>query len=808
MSQFWSDLRFACRTLGAKPVFTVIAVLSLALGIGANTAIFSLIQGAVLRNLPFRAPDRLVHIGDHQPCCESVSLSPGEYLDYKHRNKAFQDIAAMAWQNMTLNGKGDAQSLRGRAVTTNFFEVLGAHPQLGRLMSSKIDTPNADSRVAVISDSLWKSKFASDPSVVGRNITLNGRPFKVVGVLAIHEEYPSDIQVWVSPRVTVPEYEEFGTQPMDIAQQYGNHWLQGLGRMKDGVPVAKARAELRTIADQIDRAHDETGHWATVSPLQAVVAGDVRPALAVLSTAVLVLLLIACANLAGMLLARASGRRRELAVRFAIGASRWEVTRLLLVESGILAFAGGLLGIALAYGGLRLLNLYSPYKFPEALAPSLNLPVLAFCIVVSVVAALASGLIPALTASQIDVQEGLKDASKGSSSLNSQKLRRTLVTGEIALSVMLLIGALLLIRSFSKILGVDPGFNPARVTTVQVSLPQTRYSEPKQIISFWDRLLANVKTIPGVESVGVSSAIPTYGIGSGADFEVEGIPAAKGKAPYADYLEIAPQTIPTLRIPLVSGRNLTEHDRENSNVILVNKTFADRFFTHQSAIGKKVRLGDKSPWETIVGVAQDVKWNGLDADKSLVIYRTYAQFERLTSAALMVRMKPGAAISLAQLQASVNVLDRDIAVSEFRSLDSYVDESLGQRRFLLALLTGFSGVAVLLAGMGLYAVLAYSVQQRRREIGIRVAVGATRSDVLSIVLGESLAIAGFGIIAGIVGAAWATLFLKSMLFGITQTDALAYGSAVLCILGATLAASLAPAMRAAQVDPVSALRYE
>ncbi|MBV9613210.1 MAG: ABC transporter permease, partial [Acidobacteriaceae bacterium] len=540
MAHVWSDLRFASRTLRAKPAFTAVAVVSLALGIGANTAIFSVVDSALLRSLPFHNPDRLVLIGDHQPCCDSVSLSPGEYLDYKRQNKTFEDIAAIAWQALTLTGGAEARTVNSRAVTTNFFEVLGAHAEIGRLMSPKMDRPGSTPRVAVISDALWRSRFASDANIVGKEISLGLKPFKIVGVLAPHQEYPTDVEVWISPRLQVPEYLETTDQNPKIAETYGNHWLIGLGRLKPGIRLPTARAEMRTIADRIDAAHDEPGHWAVLGPLQGNMVQLIRPALGILGTAVVILLLIACANLAGLMMARATGRHRELAVRVAVGASNWELTRLLLSESFVLALSGGCLGVAFAFAALRLLEHYSPYQLPPALAPRIDVTVLLFCTAISFLTALLTGLVPAVTAGRVDINEALKETAKASASVATRRMRGLLVAAEIALSVTLLVGAFLLLRSFSNLLAVDPGFQSAGVTTGEILLARSRYVKPEQVNEFWTGLLAKVRALPGVESAGISSDLPIAGVGSGGDFEVEGHPIPRDKLPYSYHLYVSP----------------------------------------------------------------------------------------------------------------------------------------------------------------------------------------------------------------------------------------------------------------------------
>ncbi len=810
MSQIWSDLRFASRTLRAEPAFAGIAILSLALGIGANTAIFSVVQSVLLRNLPYRNAQQLLHVGDHQPCCEDVPMSPGEYLDYKAQNKSLQGLAAWTWQSLTLTGNAEPQRLQGRAVTPNFFDVLGAKPELGRLMSSRIDQPSSATRVAVLSDSLWRGRFAGDPNIVGRDIRLNGNLFRVIGVLAGKQEYPADAEIWINARVAVPEFQETESIPAGIAQNYQMHWLEGVARLKPGVSPAAAGEDLQIIARRIDAAHpDQKGHWAVTLPLQRAIVHDIRPALLVLLTAVALLLLIACANITGLMLARSTARVRELAIRISLGATRWEVTRLLLSESLLLAGAGGACGIFIALGALRLINLYSPYELPAALAPNLNFAVLCLALGITLFSALITGVIPALNATNIDINQGLKESAKGTSSKGTQRLRRILVMSEVALSVMLLIGACLLLRSFSRLLTLNPGSNSARVLTAQISLPRTRYSKLEDINNFWNRLLPRVQSLPGVESVGFSSDIPTTGASEAGNFEVEGQPNTSRNAPYADHLYVSPSLFSALGIPIIRGRNFTEDDRLHSNpVVLINKTMADRLFANQNPIGKHLRGGTDSPWETIVGVVGNVQWEGLGSQPSLDIYRSYAQVGYVSSGALILRLRPGMAIQAADLRRTVQALDSDLPIYKVKSLSSYIDQSLGHRGFLLGLIGAFSGLAILLAGIGLNAILAYSVEQRRQEIGIRVAVGASKGDVLWLVLRECLVIASAGVAAGLLGATWSSSLLRSMLFGVSSGDAVAYAVAVILIVAVAVAASLVPALRAARVDPVSALRYQ
>jgi putative ABC transport system permease protein len=493
-----------------------------------------------------------------------------------------------------------------------------------------------------------------------------------------------------------------------------------------------------------------------------------------------------------------------------LGASRRRIIRLLLLEAGTLAAIGGVLGIAFAEASLELLKGYSPYELPPALAPELNGPVLLFCLGTVCFAALATGIIPGLRASQINEIGGLKEGAKGTASSKMLLLRRVLVTGEIALSVLLLIGALLMVRSFRRLLSVDPGFASERVMTAAVLLPPKSYANDAQVTQFWDQLLQRVHQLPGVESAAISSAMPTEGIGMSGDFEVKGHPAPKGESGwYASDVFVASDLLRTLQIPLLAGRNLTDQDRKNhAPVVLINKTTADKLFPHETPIGQLLRGGDHSPWETIVGVVGNVKWDGLDAGASLEIYRMYAQAENVLSATLMIRTNPDTGVTVTDVQKAVQSVDRNVPVSEFKPLSAAVDQSLGQRRFLLGMLSVFSTMAVILAATGLYAVLAFTVQQRRREIGIRVAVGASTADVIWLVMRDSLAMAVVGLACGIGAALWCSTLLNSLLFGISQTDVSTYGAAVVMMGAVALAASSLPAFRATRTDPAIALRYE
>ncbi len=809
MKNFWIDLRFAWRTLRTKPVFTAVAVLSLALGIGTNTAIFSIVESSLLRGLPYNHADQLVQLGIHQPCCNFTPLSPGEYFDYSHQAKTLSGLAAFVWQPGTLTGQSDTKNLQTFSVTTNYFDVLGAKPEIGRLLSPKIDKASTETRVAVLSDAAWRSIFGGDHKIIGKDITLNSHSFRVVGVVQPKQQYPSGGQIFISPRVDVPEYKE-GPLPRDINQQYDNHWMQAIGRLRPGYTIQQSAAELKTISASIAAQHPDgdRGYYARLKPLQDVIVGDVRPAILTLLIAVVLLLLIACANLAGLLLARANGRIRELAVRVALGATRWEIVRLMLSESLLLAIFGGALGIVLAAGSIRLLIHYSPYDLPAALAPELNLPVLAFCLGVTALAALISGILPAFNAARLNVNTSLKEGSKGTLSAGTHRLRRFLVGGEIAVSVMLLIGASLLIHSFSKLVNIDPGFDPQNVLSAHLFLPQTRFPQDAQVANFWHGLLSRLDALPGVQSAGLLFNLPMAHEDSGGDLQIEGQTYGPNHpAPYADSHIVSSHTFETLHVPLIQGRMFNERDNSKSpTVAIINKHFAEKYFPHESPIGKRFKW-ENNTFALIVGVVGDMKYYSLDEKPELDLYTYYAQTPVHISG-LLLRSKPDSTVSVADLRRFVHGLDASIPLTDVKPLGDYLGQSLAARKFLLGLVTTFSGLAILLAAIGLYAVLAYSVQQRKQEIGIRVALGATSSNVLWLILRESLLIAVIGTSIGLLGATWATSFLKSMLYGVTATDTTAYVASVFLILTVAIAASLAPAIRATKIDPITALRYE
>lgn len=799
------DLQFSWRSLRARPLFTAIAVLSLALGIGANTAIFSVIESSLLRGLPYRNAERLAVVNITNPHWEDASMSAPEFVEYQRQARMLSGLAAFSSQSLVLTGAGDAHKLAGESVTPNYFDVLGATAERGRLLSPEIDKPGAETRTAVISDSLWRSGFGSDPKIVGRDITLSGMDFRIVGVLSPKQEYPNGAQVWLSARYAVPERNE-SESPNNYLTSYGEYYLTALARTKQGITLAEAQAEALVIFENNGMHHPQAKYDSpSLQALQDSIVQRMRPALWTIVIAVVLLLLIACANLAGLLLARATGRTREFAVRLAVGATRTEIMRLSLAESLLLAAGGCILGVAIAAAGVKLIAHSRTFHLPAALAPEINIPVLLFCVAVSALSALLSGLIPALQSSQTDVNTGLKEGGKGSASQSTHRLRGLLVSAEIAISVMLLIAAGLLVHSFAKLISVDPGFNPRGALTAHLSLSETSYKTDAEINGFWRRLLSSTSVMPGVSAAGLLNYFPFSGSRGTSLVRIEG-------RHYASIMNglpvneraVSPETFKALGVPLLAGRVISEKDTADSPfVAVISKRFADVAFPHENPIGKRYDGAHISGWITIVGVVGNVTFQQLSQAPELDAYYSYQQ-DATTYSGIILRGNP----SVHDLRRIVHNLDPNVPVTSVRPLGDYVSQSLASRRFLLELLTTFSGLAILLAGIGLYAILAYSVQQRKQEIGIRVALGATSADVLWLVLRECLVIVLMGTALGSFGASWATSLLKSMLYGVTSTDLAAYTAAVILILAVALAASLAPAIRATKIDPVNALRYE
>ncbi|HZU24730.1 MAG TPA: ABC transporter permease [Bryobacteraceae bacterium] len=810
MRKLMQDLRFAIRQLRAAPGFAVTTILTLALGIGATTAIFSLVNAVLLRPLPFPGPDRLMSVRegtfppDAGPSAPAIpdSFSYADFLDWRARNHSFTGMASCRDDAKVLSGHGEARHLNAAVVSSNFLRVLGVKPLLGPGFQSEDD--KSGHYRAALSYSLWQSEFGASPAIVGQSITLDGRAYTVVAVMPQDFAFP----------ITNPPIALWTTMADDdeMVPQRGAHMVSVIGRLRPAVTPERARADLVVIARNIAAQYPKTNKTYTsafVKPELEQLTGNTRPALRMLFAAVTLLLLISCANVAGLLLARASRRSTEIAVRTALGASRREIVRQLLVEAVALALCGGFAGVLLAQALLAMLLRFVPKDLPRVHDVSIDLAVLAFVLVVSVLTGILFGLAPAWSISRVDPASGLRDGARGIASAR-HRLHDWLVIGETALGLVLLAASGLLIRSLVRTLDADPGFDPRHVMTAALDVPFTAYPKLEHV-RFYDDLMSRVSALPGVESVAASYPLPLSGNEFTIDFQIEGRPVTPGDEPYTQLAIVTPEFFRTLRIPVLAGRAFTvRDDSRGAPVMIVNQKFARRFFPGENPIGKRVQpgLADgilKHPWREIVGVVGDVKVHGLTTEAEAQYYLPFAQAV-ITSPALLVRTGSDPASLIAPVRRELAQMDSQSAMYNAGPMRDSVYQSAAQPRFRTMLLTSFAALALLLSAVGLYAVLSYMVAQRAREIGVRVAVGAQRADILRLVLSRGLALAGAGLITGLALSAALSSLLGGMLYGVRPSDppTLIAVSALLLIISLTAAAI--PAMRAARLDPMTTLR--
>ncbi|HJQ22475.1 MAG TPA: ABC transporter permease [Blastocatellia bacterium] len=812
METLWHDLRFALRTLLKKPGFTFVLVLALALGIGANTAIFSVVNAVLLRPLPYKQADRLVWIWGTNPRndIEHETASAPDYHDWKTQGQSFEEMGAFVNTRLTLTGSGEPERYDAAYVTDGFFEVLGVPAAIGRTFTPDEDKPNGP-RVIILSQGLWQRRFGGDANIVGQAITINGRPFTVVGVMPAHFKHPRPesnrkAEMWVPLQV---DYAKAGRR---------GDYLGVIARLKPGATIEQARAEMSTIAAQLEQQYPDTNNgWGTiVVSLHERFVGDVRPVLVVLLGAVGFLLLIACANVANLLLARAAARQKEMAIRTALGARRWRIIRQLLTESVLLAVVGGALGLLLALWGVEALVALSPGNLPRLNEVNLDTRVLLFTFGVSLVTGVLFGLFPALQAANPNLNETLKEGGRGmSESGRGGRARQLLVVAEVALALVPLVGAGLMVKSFIHLQEVNPGFDPDRVLAVEVYLPGTTYKEGEQATAFFQQLMTRVQNLPGVEAAGAIDTLPLAGGGNVIAFYVEGhMPQPTDKTPDAEYRFVTPEYFKTMNIPLLRGRYLSEQDGPKTpKAFVINDTLARLYFGDEDPIGKRMNLGDeKDPdWHTVVGIVQDTRHEGLNAEPYPQMYATITQESR-RSMVLVARTAGDPAKMIPTIRDTVTEMDRTLALNNARTMSQVVSESIARPRFNMLLMTLFAVVALVLAGVGIYGVMAYSVTQRTHEIGVRMALGASSTDVLRMVVRQGLGLTLVGVGIGLAGAFVITKLIASLLTGLlfqvgTHDPLTFVGIAVLLVLVA-LAACLIPARRATKVDPMIALRYE
>jgi predicted permease len=803
----WQDLRYGLRTLVKNPGFTTVAVIALALGIGANSAIFSVVNAVLLRPLPYKDPDRLVMVweDDTKGGYPRDTPAAANYIDWRDQNRVFEGMAALADQSFNLTGVGEPERIEGKRVSASLFTLLGVEPQLGRAFLPEEDAPGGN-RVVILSHGLWQRRFGSDMKIIGQPLTLNGESFTVVGVMPPDFQFPSrEAELWVPLALSSKE-----------AASRGRHYLEVLARLKPGVTLQQAQAEMTTIAIRLQQQYpaQNTDLGAVVTSLHEHVAGDIKPALLVLLGAVGFVLLVACANVANLLLARAAVRQKEIAIRVALGASRLRLIRQFLTESILLAALGGGVGLLLSLWGVSLLQSFIPESISQVKAVTLDGRVLVFTLLVSLLTGLIFGLAPATQASNFNLNETLKEGGRDSAAgSRGNRLRGLLVITEVAVSLLLLIGAGLLINSFLRLRHVEPGFRTDNLLTMKVVLPKLKYPNQARRSAFYTDLLHRVEALPGVKSAAVTTNLPLYRQGNSTSITIEGRPdPAPGQEPIVVTRVISPHYFQTMSIQLSQGRDFSEQDRADSPAVLViSETMARKFWPGEDPVGKRISVGkpeSADDWITIVGVVKDVRQFELTAAPKPQMYLSYEQASFFEPNDLVVRTEVAPLSLAATVRKTVWEVDKDQPVSDIRTMEDILSESMARQRFSMLLLGIFAAVALVLAAVGIYGVMSYSVAQRTREIGLRMALGAQRSDVLKLVVGEGLKLVLIGVVFGLIAAFILTRVMASLLFGVSATDPTTFVAISLVLISVAVLASYIPARRATRVDPMIALRYE
>ena len=807
-----SDLRYALRSLRRTPAFTAIIVLTLALSIGANSAIFSVIQGVLLRPLPYPQPDRLVRIyfqSDTQP---KFPLNPNDFLDFRKRNRTFESVAVMTRHDVQLSGAGEPVMLSGFLVSAGYFHMLGVTPARGREFSSD-DELHGRGRSAILSDHLWRTRFSADPAILGRTIMLDEVPYAVVGIMPPGVHHPGNTYHSVADGETVDVWcpFDFGANTKDR----GSHYMDAFGRLKPGVSPPQATADLRAVLSRMAGEYPFLKGWRIYTvPLYEETVGRTRNMLLMLLGSVGLLLLIACVNAANLLLARASARVREIAVRSAIGATRSRIVRQLLTESLVIAIAGAALGAVFAVGGVRLLVACLPSGFPRAAAIHLDSGVFAFTLAVAVVTGLLFGLVPALTASRADLQHSLREGGRGSAgSSRESRLRSALVIGESGLACVLLICAGLLLHSFVNLLRTDPGFRPQQVLTASLSLPNEEYRNGAQRVEFFGDLVADLQKTSGIIAAGMGSDLPWTGYDENfGGYTIEGRSDEYNSKTTARYHDASPDYFRALGISLISGRYFDEHDTSDSpHVLVINETMAKRYWPGEDAVGKRISFDDHpktdKDWIRIVGVVKDIKDHPDSTDLRPAFWMPDTQFQA-SNASLVVRFTSSPSEVTARLRQAVRRLNPDLAISDIRFMDQIAGAAYSSQRFALFLVGLFAALALALATFGIYGVISYSVSRRMSEFGLRMALGARPWDLTRMIVGHGLALAAIGAGLGLLAAVALGNLLAALLYGVRPADPVTLAAvALLALTTATLACYL-PARRATGADPLRSLRSE
>ena len=808
-----NDIRQSFRRLKSHPAFTAVVLITLALGIGANTAIFSVVNTVLLRPLPYKQPGELVTVQHHYPSLElDAPVSAPGFREYRDNTHVFDKVAVEASWAANLTGVGDPDRLRGGRVSGLYFQTMGVPAALGRTLLPEEDEPGRN-HVVVLSDGLWKRLFGGQRSIIGSTVSLNSEAYTVVGVMppSFRDFWSHDVEIWTPLALSPDNF---------ALDNFTSEWLNLTARLEPGVTLDQASRDMRAFAEQLKRDHSSQfpPNWTLkVTALNEIATGDIRPALLVLLGAVGFVLLIACANVANLLLARAAGRTKEVAIRSALGAERWDLIRQLLTESIVLSLIGGAIGLLLAYWSVRALVAVNPSNIPRIQDLGLDGNVLIFTAIVSVATGVIFGVAPALQMSKGDLQSTLREGGRsGSGDRGGQRVRRALVVTEVALALTLLIGAGLLVKSSARLAGVDPGFNPHDILTFNLSLPEIKYPSDTATIAFFDAVIPRIAQVPGVRAAGATSVMPFGGSWSTGSFNVEGYdPPPNGNGPWGDIRVISPGFLETLQVPLLAGHIFTEQDaRSPFRVAVVDDEFVRRFYKSPAdAIGKRLWRGSPTPTDstryvTIVGVVGHTKHEGLAADPRVQLYVPYAQFGDVNNMAIAVRTAGDPTRYVGAIRDAIRSVDRDEPMAQVRTLDDLVSESMGQRRLSMVLLGVFAGIALLLASVGIYGVMSYSVVQRTREMGLRMALGAKQRDVLALVLRQGMTLVLAGVAIGVICALALTRVIANQLYSVRPTDPVTFAAVAILLAIIALVATLLPAWRATRVDPTVALREE
>lgn len=819
MHTLLQDLKFSLRMIRKSPGFTIIAVLTLALGIGVNAAIFSVVNMVLLRPLPYESSESLMVVGEVNPhaAVNPLSVSPANFVDYRNQNKSFQSLAyyritSRTGFNVASSGSGEPERVVGTWISANLFPTLGVKPELGRFFQAEEERPGNNGSV-ILSYSLWERRYGLDPNVLSQTMDLNGTIHKIVGVMPKGFSFPT--------KDVMPSGGAGLTQPIDVWvplalsdaawQERGSRFLFAIGRLKPGVTVEQSQADLALISQNLSGQFAQNKDWyARVIPMHEQAVGSIRLALLILFGAVGFVLLIACANVANLLLARAAVRQKEFAIRAALGARRYRIIRQLLTESGLLAVIGGLLGLLLAIWAVDVLVSLAPSNLPLSSTVILDSRVVVFTLIVSLLTALIFGLAPGFQSTRVDLSETLKEGERMTTGSSGHRLRVLLVISEIGLAGMLMIGAALMVKSFIRLQNVDPGFDASNLLIFQISLPGAKYGQYPKSANFYNQLQEQTKSLPGVQAASGTTVLPLDGSSNYTSLTIDGRPPLPpGEFLFAEHVTILPDYFRTLRIPLLKGREFTpDMGASSTAVVVINESMARVYWPNEDPLGKRIRIDyDQGEPREIIGVVSDVKQFGLDAAPKPTMYVPQYQYPSL-STYFTVRTNSDPLNVTAAVVQKTREIDPDLPIYNVRTMEQNISNSVARQRFSMLLMSIFAGVAVVLSCIGLYGVIAYSVNQRRHEMGIRIALGAQSRDILRIIVGHALKLALLGTAISLAGAFLLTRLMSNLLYGVSATDPISFAAIAFLLLFMALLSSFLPARKATKVDPMVALRHQ